>query len=176
MSSTNKTNSILLNQWVASDPVLREDFNADNEKIDAAIDALSTEIDSVQTALTSELNTVNATLTSELNTVKSGLLKVTTGSYSGNGKCGSSNPTKLTFSFAPLLVLITFDGYTAILCKGSAYANIFGGIQQGYNSPAYAWYITPVTWSGKTVSWYAGDASTQLSHSAYSYKYVAFGI
>ena len=38
MASTNKTANIHLNQWAASDPVLREDFNADNAAIDAAFD------------------------------------------------------------------------------------------------------------------------------------------
>ena len=37
MASTNKTGNIQLNQWVAEDPVLMEDFNADNQKLDAAI-------------------------------------------------------------------------------------------------------------------------------------------
>ena len=36
MSSTNKTANLHLNQWVATDPVLREDFNADNAALDAA--------------------------------------------------------------------------------------------------------------------------------------------
>ena len=37
MSSTNKTANYQLNQWVGSDPVLMADFNADNQKIDAAL-------------------------------------------------------------------------------------------------------------------------------------------
>lgn len=36
MASTNKTANLHLNQWTADDPVLREDFNADNAAIDAA--------------------------------------------------------------------------------------------------------------------------------------------
>lgn len=36
MASTNKTANLHLNQWAASDPVLREDFNADNAALDAA--------------------------------------------------------------------------------------------------------------------------------------------
>lgn len=36
MASTNHTPNLGLNQWEANDPVLREDFNADNAKIDAA--------------------------------------------------------------------------------------------------------------------------------------------
>lgn len=36
MASTNKTANLHLNQWVATDPVLREDFNADNAAVDTA--------------------------------------------------------------------------------------------------------------------------------------------
>ena len=38
MASTNKTPQLGLNQWAAGDPVLREDFNADNVKIEAMVD------------------------------------------------------------------------------------------------------------------------------------------
>lgn len=41
MASTNKTAVLKLNQWVASDPVLREDFNADNAKLDDAVQMFS---------------------------------------------------------------------------------------------------------------------------------------
>ena len=37
MSSTNKTANLQLNQWIGTDPVLMADFNADNQKIDAAL-------------------------------------------------------------------------------------------------------------------------------------------
>lgn len=39
MSSSNKTAKLGLNQWAASDPVLREDFNADNQALEAAFAA-----------------------------------------------------------------------------------------------------------------------------------------
>ena len=39
MSSTNKTEHLQLNQWVGTDPFRMSDFNADNQKIDAAIAA-----------------------------------------------------------------------------------------------------------------------------------------
>lgn len=41
MASSNKTTYLNLNQWIASDPVLRSDFNFDNSKIDAAVNARS---------------------------------------------------------------------------------------------------------------------------------------
>ena len=44
MASTNKTENYELNQWVKTDPVLMDDFNADNEKIDRAIKAVESNI------------------------------------------------------------------------------------------------------------------------------------
>ena len=41
MASTNKTAKLGLNQWVLTDPLLMEDMNADNQKIDEAVGALS---------------------------------------------------------------------------------------------------------------------------------------
>lgn len=39
MASTNKTANLQLNQWVLTDPLLMEDMNSDNQKIDAAVGA-----------------------------------------------------------------------------------------------------------------------------------------
>lgn len=39
MSSSNKTTHLRLNQWIASDPIRRTDFNFDNSKLDAAVNA-----------------------------------------------------------------------------------------------------------------------------------------
>ncbi|MEG1242423.1 MAG: hypothetical protein RSD32_05660, partial [Oscillospiraceae bacterium] len=39
MASTNKTANLSLNQWVPTDPVLMEDMNEDNRKLDAALGA-----------------------------------------------------------------------------------------------------------------------------------------
>lgn len=37
MASSNKTTHLRLNQWSANDPVLRTDFNADNSRLDNAV-------------------------------------------------------------------------------------------------------------------------------------------
>ena len=42
MSSTNKTTNLKLNDWVGTDVPQREDFNADNQRIDKAICLLYT--------------------------------------------------------------------------------------------------------------------------------------
>lgn len=39
MASTNKTTNLRLNQWEGTDPVLRTDFNQDNNRIDQAVNA-----------------------------------------------------------------------------------------------------------------------------------------
>jgi len=51
MSSTNKTSKIQLNQWVASDPVLREDFNSDNLKIDTAFQGVDSRFSSIDSSI-----------------------------------------------------------------------------------------------------------------------------
>ena len=40
MSSSNKTSHLALNQWQRTDPVVMDDFNADNAKVDAALSSL----------------------------------------------------------------------------------------------------------------------------------------
>ena len=38
--ASNQTANLKLNQWLATDAVLRSDFNADNQKIEAAFNAV----------------------------------------------------------------------------------------------------------------------------------------
>lgn len=40
MASSGKTPNIQLNQWADTDPIMRLDFNADNQKLDAALNAV----------------------------------------------------------------------------------------------------------------------------------------
>jgi hypothetical protein len=50
LSSTNKTQNLELNLWVPEDPVLMEDFNADNQKLDLALARANTAIDGASRA------------------------------------------------------------------------------------------------------------------------------
>ena len=77
MASTNKTSNYELNQWVKTDPVLMDDFNADNQKIDQGMKAIE---DSIP--------------------------KIKLGSYAGSGNYGVYSPNKLTFEFEPKLLCI----------------------------------------------------------------------
>ena len=60
MASTNKTTTLQLNQWVATDPVLREDFNSDNTKIDTSIRNINTNV----TSLGNSVSSIDSTLSS----------------------------------------------------------------------------------------------------------------
>lgn len=71
-----KTEHYQLNLWDAEDAILREDFNADNEKIEAALADI----------------------------VANGL-KIATGSYVGTGRYNNTY-TSLTFPFAPKLLIV----------------------------------------------------------------------
>ena len=51
MSSSSKTPKIQLNQWVASDPVLRDDFNSDNLKIDTAFQGIDSRFGSANSSI-----------------------------------------------------------------------------------------------------------------------------
>ena len=83
--STNHTEHFNLCQWEANDKVLRSDFNADNQKIDAALkanaDAIALKADS------SALSALSASTQSALagKADLSAVPKIATGTYTGNG-------------------------------------------------------------------------------------------
>ena len=73
-----KTENYNLNQWDPTDRVLREDFNADNAKIDVAL---------------------------------SGMPRIATGSYKGNGKLNTTEEIQaLDCGFPPQVVIILRSG------------------------------------------------------------------
>ena len=163
MSSTNKTANLQLNQWVGTDPVLMSDFNADNQKIDTAI------------------QTIGDTLTSELGALKSGLLKMATGSYKGTNKSGQANPNTLSFDFAPQLVIVSYTVNVAIFTRGCNKASVFYAVNPTLGGAMpNGWYIPNVSWGENSLSWYTSEGSTplesQLNHGAYTYNHIAFGL
>lgn len=80
--ASSKTANYQLNQWVKTDRIQMEDFNSDNQKIDAALKAHADAL------------------------ALCGNCKVATTSYQGTGTCGAANAKSLTFEKAPLAVLI----------------------------------------------------------------------
>ena len=100
--------------------------------------------------------------------------QIYTGSYVGTGTYGQSNPNELTFPFEPKAIFINTD-VTNARPSPSTFV---------YPSPAYISDLTStsayknhgnIIWGGKTVSFYADDASLQLNYSGRTYYYVAIG-
>lgn len=102
----NTTSTYQLNQWDAADRILREDFNADNEKIDAALSA-----------------------------IQAAGLKIMTGSFACDGTTGTrtysigarpklvlvrTDYTSANYDHSKGL-LITDNLYISFYCMGSAY-------------------------------------------------------
>ena len=98
--------------------------------------------------------------------------KIDTGSYTGTGTAGSSNPNSLTFEFVPKLVFVhkSSDGryqMCAINGDSDCVSRPVGSSQ----------YVVKTVWENKKLSWYNTDdsASTQLNESGAVYNYIAIG-
>lgn len=100
--------------------------------------------------------------------IKDGV-KIATGSYTGTGTYGSSNPNSLTFEFNPKLVLVNDNyQYGLIAIKGSTGALAAANTMQQY-----------VSWGSNTVSWYCNgtrqSANNQYNAAGTTYNYIAIG-
>lgn len=108
--------------------------------------------------------------------------KIATGSYTGTGTYGASNPNSLTFDFVPKMLFIlesSKDGRPifSIFCTwpealSSSYAHY------GYTALTSALTITGTKafakFTGTTFSWYATDsARNQMNSNEYNYRYIA---
>ena len=153
--STNHTPNFNLCQWEADDKVLRSDFNADNQKIDAALAGLQQSM---------------------------GNCRIAAGSYVGTGKSGSANPCVLTFDFQPQLVILNtqeLDSYNEI----AKYYLLFPGVDS-FPVPDSS-KRNSLTWSETGISWYYESSSSSESQSkraacqyntqGKTYSYLVFG-
>ena len=146
-----KTENYQLNQWDAADPFRREDFNADNAKLDAALAALQ------QTAESKADAEDVAALAAGLGSGGANA-RIAFGTYTGDGTCGSTAPTSLSVDFIPILVLV--EDETASKTKASA--TFMRSMTTGYNGLGSLVYLT---WGDTGLSWYY-DTSTVVSAAA----------
>lgn len=101
-------------------------------------------------------------------------LHIAIGKYTGTGTYGSSNPSSLSFSFLPKVVIISGgQGEVLILLPHSTsyetYPSAYSDYSQGYVSAKY---------SGKKVMWYhssSGAGQMNSNATANTYRYVAIG-
>ena len=141
--STNHTTNYNLNQWEATDKVLRTEFNEDNAKIDAALKANADALAALEDTLALKGN-----------------CQIEVQTYTGNGKSGASNPTVLTFSKVPLLVLIC--GYGTMMITGPQLS------QCAFHSYTTNFYPqnAHISWSGSQVSLYSDAVGTGVINAA----------
>ena len=144
MASTNKTNHLALNQWAAEDPVLREDFNSDNTKIDTALASMSTQLAGIL--------------------ANAGNCRIGTGSYVGTGGTGKNAKNTLIFDRKPLYILI-YDPYTggimSIVCDAVAPSGSDTLAHFRFYDSNFGRNI--INWSGSTLTWYCEYGGNALS-------------
>ena len=105
-------------------------------------------------------------------------IKLETGSYTGTGTSGSSNPNSLTFSFTPKIVFVINSQYykygtLGVLIPNSLMGQVMG-ISTHDGDPHF--YPLRLSLSEKTISWYSDDGSfEQMNSASASYAFVAIG-
>ena len=161
-----KTTNYKLPRWEKDDFVKMDDFNAAFQTIDetlkAGADAVADEAAARATAVTAVAQALG---TGGQN------CRIAWGSYTGNGKYGSSNPNTLNFDFKPMMVVIASDSFGSI---GSSrfIRPLTCGSDQSNN-------VQKVTWGEKSFSWYYPNSTNahlwQNNTQGYTYHYVAIG-
>lgn len=109
--------------------------------------------------------------------IKDGV-KIATGSYTGTGTYGSSNPNSLTFEFEPKIIYIKETDYRDNIPTGGfiwVNPSTDGISYYGGGGSPNAWGHVVITW-GKTVTWYNENSYLyQINQGNTSYTYFAIG-
>ena len=157
------TQNYQLSRWEKDDRIMMEDFNADNETIDAALGAKAEKsaVAAVETAL--------AALTANLGT-RGKNTRITWGSYNGTGAYGIGNKTTVTPGLYPVLVCVgspsdtSYTSWPWFMMRPCTEAQTYGG------------HKITVDWTDTSVSWYGTyDTEQQMNRSGSVYYYVALG-
>lgn len=105
-----------------------------------------------------------------------GGVRIATGSYTGTGTYGASNPCSLTFPFVPKLVVLskasTYSTDTSGLLVMVARSNMALSLDESNQNTNSR---ISLTWETDSVSWYTASAERQMNTSSRNYHYVAFG-
>ena len=108
--------------------------------------------------------------------------QIKTGVYYGTGTYGESAPVSLTFDFEPemLMVMEALPSATGTSTSSAFFVaskTMYGYLiheTNGNNFISNNTYL-PITWNGKTVSWYGGTANNQMNATNRTYHYIAIG-
>ena len=106
--------------------------------------------------------------------------QIATGSYTGTGTYGASNPNTLTFNFEPKLVIIAAPyltiGYGSTITRSNwklwiGQPNAYVGYTDGHVEDTYIVKGNKFSWYNS----YHGSADMQLNDSGQTYYYIAIG-
>ena len=158
---TNHTTNYNLNQWEATDKVLRTEFNADNAKIDAALKANAEAIAAETTARTALAAVV----------AQRGNCSIERFTYTGTGGFGSGSPTSLNFTQKPAFFVLLTD---MRILLGSGFSNKATVISYSSASSSTGVGDMDVTWSGNTGQIVSSSAWTQFNDSGTVYQVFGF--
>ena len=156
--ASNYTENYGLCQWEATDNVLRTEFNEDNQKVETALNKLSTQMETKadQTAL----NAVAATIP-----------KIAVGTYTGNGVQSRTIPT----GFTPKAVFVnSFFGGVYDYYEGRNYyggLTVTGGPLKWENDPQNGTVLQITTGGFIVASYtqYSNNSNTNVSGVVYHY-------
>ena len=153
--STNHTSNYQLSQWVKSDQVKMEDFNADNAKIDAALASKASVTAVNGKADKSALSALQSTVSGQSTALGLRNCRFVTGAYTGTGKYGAANANTLTFPQKPVFLRVVSDssGAALDLIAGQTFAFVSSGSSS----------TMTVTWGSRSVSWYVENPSSTSS-------------
>ena len=163
-----KTTNYQLPKWEKNDFIKMDDFNDAFGKLDAALKANA---DAAAGAASAE------SVTAIAQALGSGgrVCRITTGSYTGNGKTGETNKRTISVDFTPVLVAVVSEGditgnygYTPMLL-------LRGCTKAARNSFTGSGSTPTVSWNTKSVAWYADHDMTALNFSGWTYQYVVIG-
>ena len=171
---SNQTANYALSQWVKSDQVRMEDFNADNAKLDAALKAaeqrsagLDAKINATAAAAEQRSAAVAAAAekrSAALDAAK-GNCTIEFFSYVGQGRSGMNNPTTITFRKPPLFFLV-FGTYS--IGVGSKHCGDITATCRDNVFPDRG------SWSGNTISFYNSAPEWQFDTRGETFYVFAF--
>ena len=147
--ASNYTEHYDLCQWEATDQVQRTDFNADNAKVDAALNTLAGQV--AEKADGDDLAALSETVAE----VSAGMgncdMELLT--YTGTGAMGQSSPTRITFSVLPDAFLVVGD-LAILLGRGGVKEAILACKDITYSESFIS--SSSLTWTGTQMSLYNG--------------------
>ena len=107
-------------------------------------------------------------------------IHIETGSYTGTGTYGESNPNSLTFGFEPKLVIIYLSTGAGLLANSSytgwsSSVILIKGQTKIRTMASTSDVDGVVSFDDKSITWYSSTAQSQLNISPLVYNYIAIG-